>query len=68
MRLTVALAAAILLLTPALALAQEDEADRCEPRKSGEQCGEGNGRQTPGGGDTGNGRGHGPSPASVGNT
>jgi Ca2+-binding RTX toxin-like protein len=54
MRLTVALAAAVvLLLTPALALAQEDETDRCEPRKAGEQCGEGNGRQTPGGGGTG---------------
>ena len=33
-----------LLLTPAIALAQEDETDRCEPRKQGEQCGEGNGR------------------------
>jgi hemolysin type calcium-binding protein len=32
------------------AFAQDDETDRCAPRKSGEQCGEGNGRMTPGGG------------------
>jgi hypothetical protein len=50
MRLSVVvLAAVVLLLAPALAFAQQEE-DRCEPRKSGEQCGEGNGRQTPGGG------------------
>jgi hypothetical protein len=48
------LAATVLLLTPAVALAQNEEADRCEPRKSGEQCGEGNGRTTAGGGNTGN--------------
>ena len=54
MRLSVVLAATVLLLTPATALAQDEEADRCEPRKQGEQCGEGNGRQTPGGGNTGN--------------
>ena len=39
--------------SPAAALAQDEE-DRCGPRKQGEQCGEGNGRQTPGGGNTGN--------------
>jgi hypothetical protein len=50
MRLSVVvLAAVVLLLAPALAFAQQEE-DRCEPVKSGEQCGEGNGRQTPGGG------------------
>lgn len=53
MRLSVVLAATVLLLTPATALAQDEEADRCEPRKQGEQCGEGNGRQTPGGVGTG---------------
>src|SRR4051812_39925253 len=53
MRLTVLLAALVLLLAPAIALAQGDDADRCEPRKAGEQCGEGNGRQTPGGIGTG---------------
>jgi hypothetical protein len=53
MRLSVVvLAAVLLLLTPALALAQDEE-DRCAPRKAGEQCGEGNGRQTPGGKGTG---------------
>src|SRR5690242_9149979 len=51
MRLTIVLAAVILLLTPALALAQDE--DRCGPAKEGEQCGEGNGRQTPGGSGTG---------------
>lgn len=43
----------LFLTMAAPALAQEEE-DRCAPRKAGEQCGEGNGRQTPGGGDTGN--------------
>jgi hypothetical protein len=52
-RLAGLLAATFLLLTPAVALAQ-DEADRCEPRRQGEQCGEGNGRTTAGGGNTGN--------------
>jgi hypothetical protein len=47
----VALAAACLLI-PATALGQdEEEADRCAPRKQGEQCSEGNGRKTPGGGE-----------------
>jgi hypothetical protein len=50
MRLSVLLAAVVVLLTPALAFAQDD---RCAPRKQGEQCGEGNGRQTPGGSGTG---------------
>jgi len=55
MRLPVVLATAALLLAPAATLAQdEDEVDRCAPRKRGEQCQEGNGRQTPGGGNTGN--------------
>ncbi|HWK25839.1 MAG TPA: hypothetical protein VNS09_04710 [Solirubrobacter sp.] len=49
MRFTVLLAAASLLLITPTALAQ----DRCGPPKRGEQCGEGNGRQTPGGGGTG---------------
>jgi hypothetical protein len=53
-RLAGLLAAAVLLLTPAVALAQDEETDRCEPRKQGEQCGEGNGRKTAGGGNTGN--------------
>jgi Ca2+-binding RTX toxin-like protein len=39
------------LTVPAFA---QDQEDRCGPRKSGEQCGEGNGRQTPGGAGTGN--------------
>jgi hypothetical protein len=52
MRAIVLLAAVFVLLTPAIALAQ-DEQDRCEPRKAGEQCGEGNGRQTAGGTGTG---------------
>src|SRR3954447_5845855 len=52
MRAIVLLAAVfVLFLPPAIAFAQDD--DRCEPRKSGEQCGEGNGRQTPGGTGTG---------------
>jgi hypothetical protein len=54
MRLSAVLATAVLLLTPAGALAQDEEGDRCEPREQGEQCGEGNGRQTEGGGNTGN--------------
>ena len=37
---------------PATARAQDE--DRCGPKKQGEQCGEGNGRQTPGGVGTGN--------------
>jgi hemolysin type calcium-binding protein len=53
-RLAGLLAATVLLLTPAVALAQDEETDRCEPRKQGEQCGEGNGRKTAGGGNTGN--------------
>ena len=53
-RLAGLLAATALLLTPAVALAQDEETDRCEPRKQGEQCGEGNGRKTAGGGNTGN--------------
>ncbi len=53
-RLAGLLAATVLVLTPAAALAQDEEGDRCEPRKQGEQCGEGNGRRTPGGGNTGN--------------
>jgi hypothetical protein len=52
-RLAGLMTAAFLLLTPA-ALAQDEETDRCEPRKQGEQCGEGNGRTTAGGGNTGN--------------
>src|SRR3954451_8535538 len=51
-RLAGLLAGAVLLLTPAAAFAQ-DETDRCGPRKQGENCGEGNGRQTPGGKGTG---------------
>ena len=51
MRLALLLTA-MLLIAPAAALAQDEE-DRCGPNKQGEQCGEGNGRQTPGGGDTG---------------
>jgi hypothetical protein len=55
MRLSVLLTATLLLLAaPTTALAQDAETDRCEPRKQGEQCGEGNGRQTAGGGNTGN--------------
>jgi hemolysin type calcium-binding protein len=53
MRLCVLLATVVVLLTPAIALAQEPDADRCAPVKQGEQCGEGKGRQTPGGGGTG---------------
>jgi hypothetical protein len=49
MRLSVLLATAALLLTPAIALAQDE--DRCAPIKQGEQCGEGKGRQTKGGGE-----------------
>lgn len=30
----------------------QDAEDLCEPRRSGEQCGPGNGRRTPGGGET----------------
>src|SRR5688500_819268 len=51
MRAIVVLAAVFLLLTPAPALAQEEQTDRCEPRKAGEQCGEGQGRQARGGGE-----------------
>src|SRR5687767_5565555 len=29
----------------------EEAADLCEPRRAGEQCGPGNGRRTPGGGE-----------------
>jgi hypothetical protein len=54
MRLAGLLAATSLVLIPAAALAQDEETDRCEPRKQGEQCGEGNGRTTAGGGSTGN--------------
>jgi hypothetical protein len=54
MRLAIAaLTVAALALAPASALAH-DEVDRCGPRKPGEQCGEGNGRRTPGGPGTGN--------------
>jgi hypothetical protein len=49
MRLTVLLATLAVLLTPAIAVAQEE--DRCGAEKQGEQCGEGNGRQTKGGGE-----------------
>jgi hypothetical protein len=45
-----ALIIAGLLMVPAIARAQ---ADRCGQLKSGEQCGEGNGRQTEGGSGTG---------------
>ena len=38
-----------LSLLPALAVAAGD--DPCSPRRDGEQCGSGNGRQTPGGGE-----------------
>src|SRR4051812_1810643 len=41
--------AALALSAPTVALAQ-DEGDRCAPRRSGEMCGEGHGRQAPGGG------------------
>src|SRR3954464_3938590 len=51
MRVILVLATVLLLLTPALALAQEEQTDRCGERKAGEQCGEGRGRQTPGGGE-----------------
>jgi hypothetical protein len=48
----VPLLVALLLLAPAAtALAQDEEVDRCAPRKRGEQCQEGNGRRVPGGGD-----------------
>ena len=50
MRLSVLLATVVVLLTPAIAVAQE-ETDRCAPIKQGEQCGEGHGRQTKGGGE-----------------
>ena len=53
-RLAGFLTATVFLLTPAVALAQDEETDRCEPTKQGEQCGEGNGRKTAGGGNTGN--------------
>jgi Ca2+-binding RTX toxin-like protein len=53
MRLSVLLATVVILLTPAIAVAQGEQTDRCEPRKQGEQCGEGNGRTTPGGTGTG---------------
>jgi Ca2+-binding RTX toxin-like protein len=43
-----------LLLVAYLAGPAFAQDDRCAPRKSGEQCGEGNGRTTPGGGNTGN--------------
>lgn len=43
-----------LFMTIAAPAFAQDEEDRCGPQKQGEQCGEGNGRQTPGGGDTGN--------------
>src|SRR3954471_6265582 len=33
---------------------QEEQSALCESRESGEQCGPGNGRQTAGGGNTGN--------------
>ena len=47
----VAVCAALLALAgAALASAQEDE-HLCSPRRSGEQCGPGNGRRTAGGGD-----------------
>jgi hypothetical protein len=53
-RLAGLLASTVFLVTPAVALAQDEETDRCDPRKQGEQCGEGNGRTTAGGGNTGN--------------
>src|SRR3954454_6616311 len=40
-----------LLLSPAAAQVQDE--DRCAPAEPGVQCGEGNGRQTPGGSGTG---------------
>ena len=46
-RVLIAVLASALLL-PAVAFAASDP---CEPRRSGEQCGPGNGRKTPGGGD-----------------
>jgi hemolysin type calcium-binding protein len=49
MRLALTLTA-LALTFPTAALAQED---RCGPEKRGERCGEGNGRQTPGGPGTG---------------
>ena len=52
-RLAGLLAGTVLLLSPAAAFAQEEERDRCGPPKQGENCGEGNGRQTPGGTGTG---------------
>jgi hypothetical protein len=51
--LLVALVLALLavpLLGPGAVGAQDPE-DLCEPRRAGEQCGPGNGRRTPGGGD-----------------
>jgi hypothetical protein len=53
MRLVAPLLVGLFLALPTAAQAQ-DEADRCGPDKQGEQCGEGNGRQTPGGVGTGN--------------
>jgi hemolysin type calcium-binding protein len=56
MRLVTLLLAVALLVPAGLALAGSDPArpadpgDLCEPRRAGEQCGPGNGRQTPGGG------------------
>lgn len=51
MRLPVLLAAAGLLVLAPAAIAQDE--DRCGRIKAGEQCGEGKGRQTPGGAGTG---------------
>src|SRR5262245_25127375 len=53
-RRTVLLATTFTLRTPAIPVAQDEEVDRCGASKRGEQCGEGNGRQTPGGAGTGN--------------
>jgi hypothetical protein len=50
-KLALALVLATGLAVPAFA---QDQEGRCGPPKTGEQCGEGNGRQTPGGAGTGN--------------
>jgi Ca2+-binding RTX toxin-like protein len=46
--------ALVLVLTAGLAAPAFAQNDRCAPVRAGEQCGEGNGRQTAGGGTTGN--------------
>ena len=50
-RFVITLLAGASLLVPALAFAASDAESLCEGTRSGEQCGPGNGRKTPGGGD-----------------